>query len=225
MSTRPLDRDETRLLQTLSDSAVEEKGWTRRSVGGWRFTDEIAGFPLIASQMRYLAGLGYIQRDDVLDPVRAAPLYLHRVTLRGEDYLGAAGGRILRTIVQPGELTAADLDSVFLSRDAWDGLAALTEVEAGEGWRLAAKVGERMGSSFLRDSGQALVARRLAEMRTAPDELGATRGALQYRATRLGRGARLLDGRASESRVQVRVPGIKLKAPFQSRPRGLTSGG
>ena len=210
----------------LADKAVQGRGWTRREEPGWWFTDEITGFPLVGYHMKNLVARGYARRDDVRDPARAHPLYLHRVTVRGEDYLSGSTGRIPRPLREPGELTPVDQESLFFAREAWDGLATLARVEEDDGWVLGIEIGNRTGSSFFRNFAETLIARGLVESRPAPTDLRAGRGALQYRATSPGRSALLIDGTTSEARVQVRVPGIKLKAPIElRRGPGLTSGG
>ena len=226
MCPRALDGDEQRLLNALADEAVQGRGWTRRNDRGWRFTDEFTRFPLVVHHMKNLVSRGYVRRDDIRDPARTNPLYLNRITIRGEDYLGGTCGWVPRPVGEPGDLTPADLESLFISRNAWDGLVALQGVEQGDGWLLTIEVGDRVGGTFFRGEADVLIARGLIEPRTAPSELLAGRGALQFRATPLGRAALLIDGETSESRVQVRVPGIRLKQPTDIRHGpGLTSGG
>ena len=226
MSPRALDDDELRLLRALADEAVQGRGWSRRNERGWRFTDEFTAYPLVVHHMKNLVSRGYARRDDVLDPARSTPLYLNRITVRGEDYLGGTGGWVPRPIREPGELTTADRESLFITREAWEGLVALTGMEEDDGWVLAIEVGNRTGSSFFRSYADTLISRGLAESRPAPGDLRAARGALQYRATSLGRAALLIDGETSERRVQVRVPGIRLRAPIETRRGpGPTSGG
>jgi len=115
---------------------------------------------------------------------------------------------------------------LFISRAAWEGLAVLGAAEEDGGWLPAIEIGNRIASSFVRNDAEILIARRLAERRPTADASRAARGEQQYRATALGRGARLLDGKTSETRVQVRVPGLVLRQPVPiRRGNGPVSGG
>lgn len=209
MSERDREGEERRFLCALADDAVGEKGWCWRGVRGWRFTDELsADFPLLMDHLKSLAERGYVQRDDVLDPGRSAAWYLNRVTIRGEDFLGGTGGWVPRPIGKAGELTALDRETLFIARSAWAGLVALSALTENDGWVPMVEVGCRTGRPFCRNDAASLITRGLME-RTPPVDVKRTpRGSLHLRATRLGRGAKLIDGTTSTMRVQIHVPGI-----------------
>jgi hypothetical protein len=221
MANRPLDPEEVRLLQAFADDVASGDGWTWRGVSGWRFTDEFSTrFLLVSEDLQELARRDYVTRDDVLDPARKNAFYLIRISGRGADYLAGCGGQVPPSLPEPGELTRVDLESLFISRNSWEGLVALCEELDADDWVPAERIGTRIGSTFHQNDGETLIARGLAERR--PIEGGASRvprGGRQYRATPLGRTARLVDGESSETRVQIRVTGLVRRTPSNTPER------
>jgi hypothetical protein len=201
--------DLIRVLRMLRSLPLEGKGWTRKGVRGWVFTDEVQD-GLAGVNLRDLLQLGMIVREDVRDPGRRLPLYLHRITQVGEDELAAEDGRDAIPISRArANLTPADRETLYVPTNAWQTLAALAREPVEDPWRSLAQIAIRAKTPVLPEGPQFLVERGLAELQR-PAVLSRT-SPIVYRATILGRGARVRDRRAGAERVQVRVPGLILR--------------
>lgn len=80
------------LLNALSSLAANGKGWNRRRVRGWAFTDELRTEDRSVDALRQLADAGCIRREDVSDPFRVQPFHIHRITQVGQNTLADAAG-------------------------------------------------------------------------------------------------------------------------------------
>jgi hypothetical protein len=208
LSKREYAAEIIQVLTLLGAATAEGTGWTRRGVRGWHFTDEMGGIFLAGVHLAQLAHEGLVERDDVGDPGRKRPLYVHRITQAGENLLAEHQQRSLRTVAasrkEPDE---ADLETLYLAADAWLALRALAQAPAPEAWHRPAEIAALTGRNFYPEEGEFLVSRGLFEIQH-PDP--ARRNAPRtYRASPLGRAATLRDGSASTSRVQIRVPGLR----------------
>lgn len=214
-------------LRALVEDALADRGWMRRGVRGWRFTDELTSrFPFAVDHMRVLERRMLAVREDVLDCGRSAALYLNRVTPAGEEYLAAREGRDPRALpAAAAELPAEDAETLYLPTDAWAALRVLAALPDPEQWLPGSHITEAIGRTFYHEEGEFLDSRGLVERRrpeapTRPNE------PMLYRATALGRGAGERDASTSATRVQVRVPGLVPRAPaVRPTRRGTTSGG
>jgi hypothetical protein len=190
----------------MSTLAVEKRGWSRGGVQGWVFTDEVQDH-MAGVNLKDLLHLGMVVREDVCDPGRRLPLYLHRITQVGEDEVATADGRVPISIPASRGPTPADRETLYVPASAWAALAALARAPMEEPWHSLAEIAARAKTQVLADALDFLVARGLVEIqrpavpsRTTPN---------LYRATALGRGARALKRRGE--RVQIRVPGLILR--------------
>ena len=210
-----------------------DRGWTRRGVTGWKFTDEIevqAPCPA-AAVLPYLAGRGLVRRERVPDPGRPRrPMMIHRITPAGEAELAAQEGREPRPIAPPSDDDSLDADILYLIADAWNALAVLKTRPAGEhgGWMEypAIQKGVRGRRLLFTEDLAFLIRRGLAERQRPPGR--PPQAGTLYRATALGRRVVLVE--KQEMRVQVRlVPGPgadseEAPAPLPDRPT-VGSGG
>lgn len=211
LSKREYAAEIIQVLTLLGAAAAQGAGWTRRGVRGWHFTDEMGRIFLAGVHLAQLAREGLVERDDVGDPGRKNPLYVHRITQAGENLLAEHQQRPPRKVAAPrNEADAADLETLYLATDAWLALQALALAQDPETWHRPADITALTGRSFYREEGEFLVARGLFEMQK-PDP--ARRNAPRtYGATPLGRAASLRDGSTSTSRVQIRVPALRAPA-------------
>lgn len=183
----------------------------RRGVRGWHFTDEMGEIFLAGVHLAELAREGLVERDDVGDPGRKTPLYVHRITQAGEDLLAQHEQRPPRRVPPSGvEPDEADAETLYLSADAWLALRALAQAPAPEAWHRPAEITALTGRSFYLEEGVFLVSRGLFEVQH-PDP-GRRNAPRTYRASPLGRAASLRDDSTSTSRVQLRVPGLRAAA-------------
>lgn len=209
IATRIRGGDLLSVLRTLSAHAREGTGWARKGVRGWVFTDEIPD-GLAGVNLTDLAQLGFIVREDVRDPGRRLPLYLNRITQAGEDELAAVEERDPSPIRRARRvLTRADRETIYVTMGAWQALRALAREPMDDPWRSLALINGRAGTAIYAEDTEFLLARHLAAIQR-PEEASRTSPVL-YRATSLGRGARVRDRKASGTRVQIRVPGITLR--------------
>jgi hypothetical protein len=208
LSKREYASEIIQVLTLLGAAAAEGTGWTRRGVRGWHFTDEMGEIFLAGVHLAQLARDGLVERDDVDDPGRKLPLYVHRITQAGEALLAEHQQRSARTVEPPREEPdEADLETLYLTADAWLALHALANASASDTWHRPSEITAMTGRSFYREEGAFLVSRGLFEMQEPdPERRTAPR---TYRASLLGRAATLRDGTTSPSRVQIRVPGLR----------------
>jgi hypothetical protein len=209
IATRIRGGDLLGVLRILSTVALEGTGWVRKGVRGWVFTDEVRD-GLAGVNLTDLAQLGFIVREDVRDSGRRLPLYLNRITQAGEDELAAAEERAPSPIPRARRiLTPADTETIYVPTGAWQALWALAREPMEDPWRSLAQINGRAGTAIYSEDTEFLLARDLAAIQR-PQVVSRTSPVL-YRATSLGRGARVRDRKASGSRVQIRVPGITLR--------------
>lgn len=211
------------VLALLSAHAREKKGWHRRGVRGWVFTDELGKVAFAGELLTAAAARGFAIREDVLDPGRKLPLYINRITQAGEDHLALHEGREAVKVRAPHFLSSADAETLYIPSGAWTGLCALATSPNPEEWIPAV----RIGPGFYAEDREFLRARHLIEVLRPAS--GRANGPLLYRATALGRGARARDTTTSRDRVQVRVNGLTLRVPARTpvpvrRPAGPDSG-
>lgn len=194
------------ILAPLSTHAREKRGWQRRGVRGWAFTDELGAAALVGAELlNAAAARGLVVREDVMDPGRRLPLYINRITQAGEDLIARHEGRTAATITPPRrDLTPADAETLYVPRGTWSGLRTLAAQPDADAWIPAAA----MDARFDAEDRKFLLSRNLAQVRR-PDSGRANEGFL-YRATPLGRGAKARDTTSSEVRVQIRVQGLAL---------------
>lgn len=211
LSKREYAAEIIQVLTLLAAAAVEGTGWMRRGISGWTFTDEMGGIFLAGVHLAQLAREGLTERDDVGDPGRKNPLYVHRITQAGENLLAEHQQRSPRRLAVPrNEPDEADLETLYLATDAWLALQALALAQDPAAWHRPADITALTGRSFFREEGEFLVARGLFEMQKSdPTRRNAPR---TYRATPLGRAASLRDGSTSTSRVKIRVPALRASA-------------
>lgn len=144
-------------------------------------------------------------------PGRTSPLYLHRATQAGEEWLAGRERRAPRRL-PPRRRARVDAETLYLPASAWAALSVLAAAHDPHTWVSSSEIGERIRGTLFFEDGVYLERRGLVE-RHHPEAGTRRNEPMQYRATALGRGARLRDRRASESRVQVVVPGIVLQPP------------
>jgi hypothetical protein len=225
--SRDVSEDLLAFLRALAEDALAGRGWTRRAVRGWRFTDELTSrFPFAVDHMRVLQRRGFAVREDVLDCGRSTALYLNRVTQAGEDYLAAREGREPRVVSAAAEeRSPEDLETLYLPTDAWAALRVLAALPDTEQWLPGTRIIEAIGRTFYHEEGEFLAARGLVERRR-PEAPSRPNESMLYRATPLGRGAAERDASTSETRVQIRVPGLLPRVPaVRPTGRGSISGG
>ena len=198
------------LLMALSALAANGKGWNRRGVRGWAFTDELRTEDRSVEALRQLAAAGCIRREDVSDPFRVQPFHIHRIPQVGQNTLADAAGLPHVHVQSPSEvLTDVELETIYVSRDTWLSLAFLAEQEPGA-WFTPDEIAGATGVGFGLEDSTFLAPRGMIVCEKAPPRDGAGRSPRNfYQASALGRAARLLDASASERRVQVHVPGFR----------------
>jgi|SRR5215212_7982246 len=216
------------LLKTLSAHAANGKGWRRRGVRGWAFSDELPASVLGIETLRQLAADGRILREDVRDPFRTLPWCLHRITQKGQNIFADATGLPHVTVDPPAEvLTEVETETLYVSIDTWLGLEFLSAQEPGR-WFAPSEIKSIAKANFYTEDGNFLISRGLVR-RERVDPAGPR----LFQVTELGRGARALDRTAHPRRVQVHVPGLTAAAAampiggssLHARPTGPVSGG
>lgn len=209
IATRIRGADLLGMLRILRSHAREGTGWARKGVRGWVFTDEVPD-GLAGVNLTDLAQLGFIVREDVRDPGRKLPLYLNRITQAGEDELAAAAERDPSPIPRARRsLTPADRVTIYVTTGAWQALRALGREPVDDPWRSLAQINGLAGTAIYPEDPEFLLGRDLAAIQR-PQVVSRTSPVL-YRATSLGRSARVRDRKASGTRVQIRVLGITLR--------------
>jgi len=202
------------LLKALSALAASGRGWNRRGVRGWAFSDELPSADRTVDALRRLAEAERVRREDVRDPFRVQPTHIHRITQVGQNILADAAGLPHVRIHSPSEvLTDVERETIYVSIDTWRGLEFLAAQEPGI-WFTPDEMKAASGVSFGLEDANFLTPRGMILRQQAPARReGAGRSPRNYyQATALGRAARLLDRSVSERRVQVHVPGLLLAA-------------
>src|SRR4051812_32978474 len=104
------------LLKALSAFSANGKGWNRRGVLGWAFTDELRTEDRSVDALRQLAEAGCIRREDVSDPFRVLSFHIHRITQVGQNTLADAAGLPHVHVQSPSEvLTDVELETIYVS--------------------------------------------------------------------------------------------------------------
>jgi hypothetical protein len=140
----------------------------------------------------------------VLDPGRPRrPLVLWRITQQGEDEAAAKAGRDAARIAEP-VADPQDEGVVFITHDAWRCLSVLQGRSGLVTWSaLVEEVRKRFRRGLYHEDAKLVVARGLAE--ETVEGSGRRDRVVSLSATPLGRTTLLVDGKASESLVQVRI--------------------
>ena len=191
------------ILRALRDFAVRKEMWLRRGVRGWAFSDELPKSHVLLDQLRSFAARGLVDREDVRDALRSSPMHLHRITQAGANAFTHESGAPIVSIEPAGQLAPADVELLFVNPSASDLLAFLSVQEPGR-WFSFIQIRKASDRRLMADDGRFLLSRGLVERRPSPGR----GGRFVYRATKLGRGARVIDAGTSHSRVQIHVPGI-----------------
>lgn len=153
--------EETCTLGILRDCAATGRGWRRRGVPGWLFTDELptCGAAVLAS----LVHRGLVHTDQVAEPGRPPTLALHRITPVGADALARRESGRATVIDAPADPDPADAAVVYLPAGAWAALRGLQRVQhAGDGWASLAVVQEHAARAVSTGDLIYLLRRRLA---------------------------------------------------------------
>lgn len=226
------------MLRVLRSCLQENGGWKWRGVRGWMFTYD---FPyhlsgLASGFLSTLADNYLVDREDVRDPFVQRPVNLYRITQLGIDLLAdwereqraaprsaeaepgviplpvpASAGPADESAAEPISVSPPaesrseeELESIFIASHQWTALAFL-QTQPLEKWLTAREI--RPGAPrFNPNDAYLLVDKALAE-ESLPEE-----GERRYRASRLGRNARLRDDKANERMVMIHVPGIRAAA-------------
>src|SRR4028119_836292 len=117
---KELDEAERKVLRTLRNTVVEDKGWTRGGVRGWLLGPEINDLANSSTGSLYLprlAKLGLVEGDPVRDPGRSQPMKIWRLMQDGEHELAKLEERNAVEIALP-ELTQADQRIIYVSANA-----------------------------------------------------------------------------------------------------------
>jgi DNA-binding PadR family transcriptional regulator len=212
MPKREIDADELHVLSVLSEAAATETGWKRGGVRGWLLGSEVNDrtHSSAAYNLQRLRDLGLTTGETVPDPGRPRrPLVLWRITQQGEDQAAAKAGRDAGRIAEP-VADPQDEGVVFITHDAWRCLSVLQGRSGLVAWSaLVEEVRKRFRRGLYHEDAKLVVARGLAE--EIVEGSGRDR-VVSLTATPLGRTTLLVDGKASESLVQVRIgsnPGSK----------------
>jgi hypothetical protein len=262
MPSRRLSDRNYDYLRVLRFCLLNNGGWEWRGARGWMFSTEfpypIAG--LAAGFLSSLANNYLVAREDVSDPFVQRPSNFYRITQLGIELL-AEREREQRAalgsddsepgvIVFPTSESAASVpyqpepiivpaladsrseverDTIFVAQHQWKAVAFL-QTQPEEGWFTLGAVRDVVGRFDSDDA--CLLAGKALLGESKPD----VRGQWKYRASLLGRGARLRDGDTNKRLAMVHVAGIRTAAaatqsdrserrPRSSRRVGPTSGG
>ena len=214
-----------RTLRVLRDCAVAGRGWRRRGVRGWLFTDELP--PCAPAALAGRAQHGLVLTDHVPEPGRRPRLALHRITPAGADAVARHEGRPGVGVDVPAGADPADAAVVYLPAGAWVALRALLCVRHTGGWACLAEVracaaGRAVGPEDLAQ----LLRRRLAVSARAPGTVPREPGRY-FRATPDGAALRLLDLRTGtdDPRSLDRVQATAEPEPRAPPPLVLRYGG
>lgn len=203
---RALDEVEVATLKVLRDAAVAGRRWRRGRVRGWVLGTEmnaLAGKYGAAYCLQRLRAAGWVHSEAVRDPGRlGSPLVIWRVTQGGEDALARIEERKAAPISTPRH-DPRDDQIIYISRRAWVCLAVLHRHASPVMWRVLEQETHQRFRVHLRPDDVTMVLNRgLAER----EDRGSGREKVTWlAATPLGRAARLMDGRTSETLVQVRI--------------------
>jgi hypothetical protein len=207
MPRKPLDERELLMLTTLRQLAVENEGWRWSGVRGWALGAEVserAGDRGAIYRLPRLRAAGWAASVEVSDAGRPRnPVTLWRVTQAGEDELARLAGRAPAVLAVP-RPSRADARTIFVGRRMWACLSELQRAEGPVPWpELERRVRERLEIWGRLDDLKLLINRGFAER----EDRGAGREkVIWFSATPRGRAVRLVDGRTSETLVQLRVP-------------------
>jgi hypothetical protein len=205
MPMHEISGDKLNVLSVLGEAAETDSGWKRGGVRGWLLGSDLTerAYSGAGHDLQQFKGAGFVIGDVVLDPGRPRrPLVLWRITQVGEDALAAKQGRdpvrILAPVPDP-----QDDGVIFISHDAWRCLSVLQGRAEPTQWNaLVEEVRKRFSRGLYYEDAKLLLSRRLAE-ETVQGE-GRDR-ITSLVATPAGRTAVLVDGKTSESLVQVRM--------------------
>lgn len=236
MPSRRLSERNYDYLRVLRTCLIQNGGWEWRGARGWMFSTE---FPhsLRSLATGFLATLGanhLAEREDVRDPFVRRPSNIWRISQFGIDTL-AEYERAQQTApsseLEPGvivfprinalerelakpesiivpplaaSLSGVECETIFIARHQWDGLALLQTQEP-EAWVTLAEIRKAVGR-FFSDDASLLFEKALIDV-SRPDA-----GNRMFRATMIGRGARLRDGETNARAAMVHVPGIRVAA-------------
>lgn len=254
VSTRRFSERNYDCLRALRTCLLQKGGWEWRGARGWLFSTEfpyqLAG--LATGFLSSLADNHLVDREDVRDPFVRRPSNIYRITQLGIDLL-AEHEREQRTaprlepepgvivfstinavepesgepepIIVPGlteSPSEVERDTIFIARHQWNGLAFL-QTQPAEAWFALGDFRDAIGRFHPNDA-YLLVDKALLNMSKSDA------GERKYRATTIGRGARLRDGETNERAAMVHVPGIRAAAtsaranPVAQQPRERPSG-
>lgn len=205
MAKHEINADELIVLSVLGEAAETDAGWTRGGVRGWLLGSEVGerAFTCSGHELQQFRNAGLATGETVLDPGRPRrPLVLWRITQEGENALAAKQGREPVRIAEPVP-DPLDEGVVFITHDAWRCLSVLQGRSAPTGWSAVVEaVRKRFKRGVYYEDARLLLTRGLAE-ETVEGE-GRAR-IVSLAATARGRGAQLIDGKTSESLVQIRI--------------------
>lgn len=207
MPRKPLDEREMLALKALRQLAVEGEGWRWSGVRGWALGAEVsdrAGDRGAIYRLPRLRVAGWVTSAEVGDAGRSRnPVTLWRITQAGENELARLDGRdpVVLPVRRP---SRADAQTIFVGRRMWACLSELQRAEGPVSWpALERGVRERLKLWARLDDLKLLGNRGLAER----EDRGTGRDkVIWFSATTRGRAVRLVDGRTSETLVQLRVP-------------------
>lgn len=207
MPRKPLDEYELLALRTLRQLAVESRGWRWSGVRGWALGSEVserAGRHGAHYRLPRLRAAGWAASVEVGDAGRSGnPVTLWRITQAGEDELARLDGRDPACVAAP-RPSRADARTIFVGRRMWACLSELQRADGPLSWpELERRVHERLKIWGGLDDPKLLINRGFAER---GDRGTGREKVIWFLATARGRAVRLVDGRASETLMQLRVP-------------------
>lgn len=203
---RGFDETELKVLRTLRRMVVEGKGWERGGVRGWLLGPQLndaAGSSIASLYLPRLRSLGLVAGERARDPGRKQPLTLWRITQKGEAELATIEERAPEP-VEPPVPDERDERVIYISVNAWACLSVLKRHHPRwVRWHdVVSEARRRFGTWVYLSDMLILLSRGLAERE-------GERKVIWYRGTRLAHGARLLDDKASEDWVQIRLPATR----------------
>ncbi len=204
---REHDGSELNALRALRKTVVEGNGWMRGGVRGWLLgaeLNDLSGSSVASLSLQRLRRLGQVLGEAVRDPGRSQSPVLWRITQAGETELARVEDRE-PGLIPPPVPDAEDERVIYISASAWRCLAGFKKHHP-QWVRWRDVVGEtraRHGIWVYLSDTFILLSRGLAERE---DEGEGREKVIWFRATGAAHGTRLLDDRASEEWVQIRLP-------------------
>lgn len=205
-------------LACLYVEAVDDRGWRRRGVRGWRFPDEVKVLTRksMSEDLPILAQRGMVDRIGIRQAHRKLPIWIYRISSRGVQALSQHCGAEPRPFQEALD-DDPDEDAVYIPVASWRVVEILRARASNEnsprrfgapGWMSALEV-RWESKTTLADDLWWLVQQGLAERRSAPIPERTQRPGYFYRLTDAGLRAEFVDavsvGSEPPLRVQARI--------------------